>query len=117
MLSEIVSTAKVFAQKESDNWSKNSYLQERYKSPQAAFNTVARQYVKDMFANSKAELSKDGDAELSQLALSIRKYKALSDTSSKAALLQFRKLQKREPVWSNVEDLEFLIEFGRNIEK
>ena len=117
MLPDIVSTAKIFAEKESTNWSKSKYLQEKYTSAKAAFNTIARQYVKDMFANSKTELSKDGDAELSQLALSIRKYKAMSDTSSKAALLQFRKLREREPEWSNVDDLEFLIEFGRNIEK
>ena len=117
MLPDIVSTAKIFAEKESTNWSKSKYLQEKYTSAKAAFNTTARQYVKDMFANSKMELSKDGDAELSQLALSIRKYKAMSDTSSKAALLQFRKLREREPEWSNVDDLEFLIEFGRNIEK
>ena len=41
----------------------------------------------------------------------------MNDTSSKAAILEFREREKREPIWSNIDDLEDLIFYGRNIEK
>ena len=117
MLPEIVSTAKIEANAIAKDWDTNDYLQKTYTSKKAVFNTIARQYVKDMFKNFKAEISNDADEELTELSLVLRKYKALSDVSSRAALLKFREQYKREPVWSVVDDVEEIVYFGGNIEK
>tara|TARA_R100000541_G_scaffold637_1_gene4061 strand:+ start:3729 stop:7469 length:3741 start_codon:yes stop_codon:yes gene_type:complete len=117
ILPDMVGTAKREARLVAKKWKTNPYLQKTYKTERAAFNTVARQYIKDQFNNFKTEISKEADLEVNELALVLRKYKAMSDTSSEAALLEFRKQEKREPVWSNIDDLEDLIFYGRNIEK
>jgi hypothetical protein len=117
ILPDMVDTAKREASLVAKKWKTNSYLQKTYKSERAAFNTVARQYIKDQFNNFKTEISKEADLEVNELALVLRKYKAMNDTSSKAAILEFREREKREPIWSNIDDLEDLIFYGRNIEK
>ena len=117
ILPDMVGTAKREASLVAKKWRTNPYLQKTYKTETAAFNTVARQYIKDQFSNFKTEISKDADLEVNELALVLRKYKAMNDTSSKAALLKFREREKREPIWSNIDDLEDLIFYGKNIEK
>ena len=117
ILPDMVDTAKREASLVAKKWRTNPYLQKTYKTETAAFNTVARQYIKDQFNNFKTEISKEADLEVNELALVLRKYKAMNDTSSKAAILEFREREKREPIWSNIDDLEDLIFYGRNIEK
>jgi len=114
ILSEIVLSAKEEANQVAKDWKTSAALQKEYTSEKAVYQIIARQYIADEFKTFKANISKEADGELTELALTLRKYKALTDTSSKAARVEFIKNNDRPPSMSNMEDVDDLLYYGQN---
>ena len=113
-LSEIVLSAKEEANEVAKDWRTSPALQKEYTSEKAVYQTIARQYIVDEFKTFKSNISKEADGELTELALILRKYKALTDTSSRAARVEFIRNNDRPPRMSSVDDVDDLVYYGQN---
>jgi hypothetical protein len=113
-LSEIVLSAKEEANEVAKEWKTSPALQREYTSEKAVYQTIARQYIADEFKTFKSNISKEADGELTELALILRKYKALTDTSSRAARVEFIRNNDRPPRMSSIDDVDDLVYYGQN---
>ena len=112
---DIIASAKEEAQEIADAWRTSPALQNQYTTAKAAYNIIARQYVSDEFRAFKRNISKEADGELSDLALVLRQYRALSDTSTDAAIVRFIKANDRPPKYSSIDDVDDLVLYGKDV--